>query len=70
MIAGQKPPDAPDNAALEAPGIGVHIGFSTTGGLLSRIIRRITGAPVSHCFVAYRCATFAVTYKRWFMRDE
>jgi hypothetical protein len=55
----QKPADSPDNAALDAAGLGIHIGFSTTGGLLSRIIRRITGAPVSHCFIAYRCATFA-----------
>ena len=54
----QKPADAPDNAALEATGLGVHIGFSTTGGLLSRIIRRITGAPVSHSFIAYRCASY------------
>ena len=54
----QKPADAPDNAALEAAGLGVHIGFSTTGGLLSRIIRRITGAPVSHSFLAYRCQSF------------
>ncbi|HUS64208.1 MAG TPA: hypothetical protein VMZ28_06680 [Kofleriaceae bacterium] len=54
----QKPADAPDNAALEAVGLGVHIGFSTTGGLLSRIIRRITSAPVSHSFIAYRCQSF------------
>lgn len=57
--AAQKPADSPDNAALDAAGLGIHVGFSTTGGLLSRIIRRITGAPVSHCFIAYRCATFA-----------
>ena len=58
-LAAQKPADSPDNAALDAAGIGVHIGFSTTGGVLSRIIRRITGATVSHSFIAYRCATFA-----------
>ena len=56
--SAQKPADAPDNAALEAEGLGVHIGFSTTGGLLSRIIRRITGSPVSHSFIAYRCLSF------------
>ena len=48
----------PDNAELPAPGLGVHIGFSTTGGWLSRIIRRMTGSPVSHSFVVYHSAAF------------
>ena len=48
----------PDNAELPAPGLGVHVGFSTTGGWLSRIIRRMTGSPVSHSFVVYHSAVF------------
>jgi len=48
----------PDNPELPAAGLGVHIGFSTTGGWLSRIIRRVTGSPVSHSFVVYHSAVF------------
>ena len=48
----------PDNPELPAAGLGVHIGFSTTGGWLSRIIRRITGSPVSHSFVVYHSTAF------------
>ena len=38
---------------LAAAGLGIRVGFSTTGALLSRIIRRAIRAPVSHCFVTY-----------------
>lgn len=48
----------PDNPELPAEGLGVHVGFSTTGGWLSRIIRRMTGSPVSHSFVVYHSAAF------------
>lgn len=48
----------PDNPELPADGLGVHIGFSTTGGWLSRIIRRMTGSPVSHSFVVYHSSAF------------
>ena len=60
MVAGGKGRAArrPDNAELAAPGLGVHIGFSTTGDWLSRVIRRITGSPVSHSFVVYHSAVF------------
>lgn len=36
----------------------VYIGFSTTKGPLSRLIRYVTGAPVSHCFIRYPCGVF------------
>jgi hypothetical protein len=36
----------------------VHIGFSTTGGPISRIIRWVTATRASHCFIRYRCGTF------------
>lgn len=49
---------APDNPQLAAVGLGIHLGFSTTGGWLSRMIRRITGSPVSHSFVVYKSAAF------------
>ena len=49
-----QPPDAIDLA----PTFAVHIGFSTTGGLLSRMIRAATGAPVSHCFIIYPSEVF------------
>jgi hypothetical protein len=42
----------------DSDGFEVHIGFSTTGGPLSRLIRRLTGARVSHCFVVYPCTVF------------
>src|SRR5262245_39945283 len=58
MVAGGKGKARPDNAELAAPGLGVHIGFSTTGGWLSRVIRRVTGSPVSHSFVVYLSAVF------------
>src|SRR6185503_7928430 len=59
MVSGGKgKAGRPDNAELPAAGLGVHIGFSTTGGWLSRIIRRITGSPVSHSFVVYHSAVF------------
>jgi hypothetical protein len=48
----------PDNPDLPAHGLGVHLGFSTTVGWLSRMIRRITGSPVSHSFVVYHSAAF------------
>jgi hypothetical protein len=50
------PPDA-DPVTL-APAFAVHIGFSTTTGLLSRLIRAATGAPVSHCFIVYPSEVF------------
>lgn len=60
MASGGKGTAAPrpNNAELPAAGLGVHVGFSTTGGWLSRIIRRITGSPVSHSFVVYHSAVF------------
>ncbi|HEU5060062.1 MAG TPA: hypothetical protein VFU21_26200 [Kofleriaceae bacterium] len=60
MVTGAKGKAAarPDNPELPAAGLGVHIGFSTTGGWLSRMIRRITGSPVSHSFVVYHSAVF------------
>ena len=39
-------------------GLGVHVCFSTTDGLLSKIIRLATRARVSHCLITYRCPTF------------
>jgi hypothetical protein len=48
----------PDNPELPVAGLGVHIGFSTTSGWLSRMIRRITGSPVSHSFVVYHSTAF------------
>lgn len=36
----------------------IKIGFSTTTGPLSRLIRWATGAPVSHCFLVYHCGVF------------
>jgi hypothetical protein len=39
-------------------GFPIHIGFSTTTGVLSRLIRWATGAPVSHCFLVYHCGVF------------
>jgi hypothetical protein len=36
----------------------VYVGFSTTGGPLSRLIRWSTGNAASHCFIRYRCGTF------------
>jgi hypothetical protein len=36
----------------------IHIGFSTTTGLLSRLIRWFTNAPISHCFIVYKCDVF------------
>jgi hypothetical protein len=62
MVTGAKGKAArgarPDNPELPAAGLGVHIGFSTTGGWLSRIIRRMTGSPVSHSFVVYHSSAF------------
>ncbi len=43
-------------AAVE--GFPVHIGFSTTTGPLSWLIRWATGTRVSHCFIVYRCGVF------------
>ncbi len=48
--------DGPPLAAID--GFPIHIGFSTTTGLLSRLIRWGTGARVSHCFIVYRCGVF------------
>jgi hypothetical protein len=36
----------------------IHIGFSTTSGTLSRLIRWFTNAPISHCFIVYKCGVF------------
>jgi hypothetical protein len=48
----------PNNPELPAIGLGIHLGFSTTAGWLSRIIRRITGSPVSHSFLVYKSSAF------------
>lgn len=45
-------------AALAPSGFPVFVGFSTTTGPLSRLIRWATGAKVSHCFIVYRCGVF------------
>jgi hypothetical protein len=58
MRSGQKGAECPDNPELVAPGLGIHIGFSTTGSWVSRMIRKITAAPVSHCFVVYHSEAF------------
>jgi hypothetical protein len=58
MHLGKKRGECRDNAELTAPGMGVHIGFSTTGGWLSRIIRKMTAAPVSHCFLVFHSEAF------------
>lgn len=48
----------PSNPELPAPGLGVHLGLSTTGSWLSGVIRRITGSPVSHAFLVYKSEAF------------
>lgn len=62
MGAGLKgrAPQWVDNPPLSDTGSGlaVHVGFSTTGGWLSRGIRRVTRSRVSHCIVVYRCEMF------------
>ena len=62
MVTGGKGKAArgarPDNPELPAAGLALHVGFSTTGGWLSRLIRRITGSPVSHSFVVYHSGVF------------
>jgi hypothetical protein len=59
LSGGQPEPDQPatDPVSL-ASTFAVHIGFSTTKGLLSRMIRAATGAPISHCFIVYPDALF------------
>lgn len=47
-----------DTALTVRPEFEVHIGFSTTGGPLSRLIRWATSTRASHCFIRYRCGTF------------
>ena len=63
MIAGIKggatratsnPPLSP-----EGSGLTVHVGFSTTGHWLSRMVRRFTRSRVSHCIVVYKDQIFA-----------
>ena len=44
---------------ISAEPFEVHVGFSTTGGPISRLIRWVTGVRASHCFIRYRCGTFA-----------
>lgn len=63
MVAGikgraQRPVSNPPLTSPEI-GLGVHVGFSTTGGLLSRIIRFLTGSRISHCIVVHRSDVFA-----------
>ena len=59
MGGGPDPKAVIDGPALvTADGFPIHIGFSTTSGLLSRLIRWGTGARVSHCFIVYRCGVF------------
>jgi|SRR5688572_25271971 hypothetical protein len=53
-----KPVDNPPLTSSETTGLAVHVGFSTTGGWLSRMIRRLTGSKVSHCIVVYRSDVF------------
>ena len=56
--AGEQVGPAPVVPALDPDLFPVHIGFSTTTGPLSRLIRWATGARVSHCFIVYRCGVF------------
>jgi hypothetical protein len=53
-----KPVDNPPLTSSATPGLAVHVGFSTTGGWLSRMIRKITGSKVSHCIVVYSSEVF------------
>src|SRR6266545_2827997 len=48
------PPLSPEDS-----GLVVHVGFSTTGHLLSRLVRRFTRSRVSHCVVVYKSQVFA-----------
>jgi len=58
-IKGSAPVVA-DNPPLSSAdsGLVVHVGFSTTAGWLSRLVRRFTRSRVSHCIVVYRCDIF------------
>lgn len=59
MNAGPDPKAVVDGPPLATPDLfPVHIGFSTTSGPLSRLIRWATGTKVSHCFIVYRCGVF------------
>lgn len=72
-------PPHESEAQLAAVGLGIRVGFSTTGALLSRIIRWAIRAPVSHCFVTFnspavgqvllieasRYGLRIVPYRRW-----
>jgi type III secretory pathway component EscS len=51
--------DNPPLTGDETTGLVVHVGFSTTGGWLSRMVRRFTRSRVSHCIVVYRSDIFA-----------
>ncbi len=59
-LKGRAPRPA-SNPPLSGPdsGLVVHVGFSTTGGLLSRLIRFFTRSRISHCIVVYGCGVFA-----------
>jgi len=61
VIKGSAPQhvDNPPLTGAETPGLVVHVGFSTTGHWLSRLVRRFTRSRVSHCIVVYRSDVFA-----------
>lgn len=50
--------DNPPLTSGDGSGLAVHVGFSTTGGRLSRWVRRFTRSRVSHCIVVYRSEVF------------
>jgi hypothetical protein len=54
-----RPVDNPPLTSDETTGLVVHVGFSTTVGWFSRMVRRFTRSRVSHCIVVYRSEVFA-----------
>jgi hypothetical protein len=50
--------DNPPLTSGDISSLVVHVGFSTTGGWLSRWVRRFTRSRVSHCIVVYRSEVF------------
>src|SRR5947207_177178 len=58
LASGSASGERPDNPPLPGGGLAVHIGFSTHGGWLSALIRRVTHARVSHAFIVHHSAAF------------